>query len=333
MSHWWRRGAVRRGSRGKHCRRAMSVEPLETRVLMNSDFPTSVWTGDWNTNFGVLLVPPMEPPHESPYPQLDDIILDGGLGNANTGAPLSDPTYALEASLAADPSVAAVLTGTVLDQFAAQQLGTFTFNMTYNPNYPTTPDSFTGTLKLGSQVLRIQGTYAGSAENTQGNIIPGTEPTPPRPRPVFGSTTTPSQPSQPFPFRTLENLTLLLKRATENINERYHTISNELGDAREILANGDKQQAETEIPKLEEDNHALVSAYTNAFGMSARVQKKYANLITTYLADLDSPDVSAALVKFTTAANNLQSAMLAGEARNLQAVNTMNKLISLKPGP
>ena len=177
---------------------AVCLERLETRALLY--YPTSVWTGYWNTNQGVLVVNELDPPHESPYPQIDAAQLDGEWANANLDqfASPPKPIYFLTADLTIDPTYAAVLTGTVSNSGG----GHFKLTMNPNPGYPTTPDSFTGTFTVNGTTMPLNGTYAGDQQNATGSaILPGTDASPPRPRPIFpnnsgSSGSTGNQPSE-----------------------------------------------------------------------------------------------------------------------------------------
>jgi hypothetical protein len=208
----WRIGSRRdRGSSGQHRVVPACVERLETRVLMY--YATSVWTGYWNTNQGVLIVGALLPPHGSPYPQLDDELLDGSLANANTNQSISppNPDYYFNANIDIDPTYAAVLTGTVTTLASGlTPVGQFKLSMNMNPDYPNTPDSFTGTFNAGAASMTITGTYAGDqTAYPYSYIAPGSDANPPRPRPIFSPTSTPT-PTPQQPKKPVVNLALHL---------------------------------------------------------------------------------------------------------------------------
>ncbi len=151
-------------------------------------------------------------PHESPYPQLDDAILEGFWANANTGQEMSPslPTYYFTASIDSDPTYAPVLTGNVFSDNASTYVGKFKFSMNTNPDYPNTPDSFTGTFNVGTESMSITGTYAGDqTAYPSSNILAGSDAYPPRPRPIFPPTGTPT-PTPQQPKKSVVNLGLHL---------------------------------------------------------------------------------------------------------------------------
>jgi hypothetical protein len=319
-------GRDRRSSR-KRRRLALGAEPLETRALMDGSLGSSVWTGYWNTNVGVLIVGPLLPAHESPYPQLDYEVLDGGWANANSGAPLvpTQPTDYLTGSLNVDPTTSPVFTGEILT-VSSEQVGTFTFTMNMNPGYPTTPDSFTGTLTVGGQVTTIQGVYAGDQENTSGYIIPGSDAIPPRPRPDFGDTTTPpAPPASKFPFQKVAELTAELRRLKDSLSFPYRTLSHENADAKDIVSNGSPHQAAEERRKLVHDANALSKLITTG---NAKETEAWA--FVSGLANPDNDvDISMVLTAFKEANNSYYSAAYDATTLFIAARSTVYKLEEL----